>query len=148
MSTQGQEPRSRARESEDGDLLPGVEEDEVGEAENTRRRRRRILTGLGVSVLVLLLLLGGGAWYLTDRYAGNVDRIGDVFAEIPEDSRPAPASPTEAGVDGTPVTFLLIGSDSREVTPDGAAPGARSDAIMIARIGADREHAQVISIPR
>jgi LCP family protein required for cell wall assembly len=77
-----------------------------------------------------------------------VDRIGDVFADIPEDSRPAPASPTAQGVDGDPVTFLLVGSDSREVTQDGEAPGARSDAIMIARAEADRKHAQIISIPR
>jgi LCP family protein required for cell wall assembly len=71
-----------------------------------------------------------------------------VFADIPEDSRPAPASPTATGVEGTPVTFLLIGSDSREVTADGQAPGARSDAIMLARVSADRRHAQLISIPR
>jgi LCP family protein required for cell wall assembly len=148
MSTQDQGPRHRARDSEDGDLLLGVEEDQVAEAERTRRRRRRILTGLGVSLLVLLLLLGGGAWYATERYAGNVDRIGDVFADIPEDSRPAPANPTAAGVDGDPVTFLLVGSDSREVAADGEAPGARSDAIMLARAEAGREHAQIVSIPR
>ena len=133
---------------DDGDLLLDAEEDEAAEVERTSRRRRRILTGLGVTVLVLLLLLGGSAWWLTERYAGNVDRIGDVFADIPQDSRPAPASPTAEGVRGDPVTFLLIGSDSREVTPEGEAPGARSDAIMIARIGADRESGQVISIPR
>ena len=133
---------------DDVDVLPDGGEVDAAGIERTRRRRRRIFTGLGVSVLLVLLLIGGGFWYLTDRYAGNVDRIGDVFAEIPEDSRPAPASPTAAGVAGTPVTFLLIGSDSREVTAEGQAPGARSDAIMIARISADREHAQVISIPR
>ncbi len=149
MSTEDHRSRTLSphREDED-DLLRDVEEDEVADVERTRRRRRRILTGLGVSVLVLILLIGGGFWYLTDRYAGNVERIGDVFAEIPEASRPAPASPTEAGVDGEPVTFLLVGSDSREVATDGEAPGARSDAIMIARAEADRKSAQVISIPR
>jgi LCP family protein required for cell wall assembly len=149
MSREDQGPGTLTPDRDDDvDLLPDGEEDEAAEIQRTRRRRGHIFTALGVSVLVLLLLLGGGVWYLTDRYAGNVDRIGDVFAEIPEDSRPAPASPTEAGVDGTPVTFLLIGSDSRESTAEGAAPGARSDAIMIARISADRKHAQVISIPR
>jgi LCP family protein required for cell wall assembly len=149
MSTEDQGTRTFVRGPEDdGDLLLGAEEDEVAEAERSRRRSRRILTGLGVSVLVLLLVIGGGFWYLTDRYAGNVDRLGDVFAEIPDDVRPAPASPTADGVDGDPVTFLLVGSDSREVTADGEAPGARSDAIMIARAEADRRHAQIISIPR
>jgi LCP family protein required for cell wall assembly len=149
MSTEEQGPRASARAPEDsGDLLLDAEEDEVAEAARTRRRRRRILTGLGVSVLVLLLLLGGGFWYVTERYAGNVDRLGDVFADIPEAARPAPASPTAEGVDGDPVTFLLVGSDSREVAADGEAPGARSDAIMIARAEADRKHAQIVSIPR
>ena len=149
MSTEDRGSRLTALDPEDdGDLLLDAEEDEVLEAERSRRRRRRILTGLGVTVLVLLLVLGGGAWYVTERYAGNVERIGDVFADIPEDARPAPASPTAEGADDEPVTFLLVGSDSREVAADGDAPGARSDAIMIARAEADREHAQIISIPR
>ena len=139
--------RRGASDRGDGEPLLVVEDDAV-HAERTHRRRRRILTGLGITVLVLLLLVGGGAWWLTERYAGNVDRIGDVLAEIPEDSRPAPASPTAPSVEGTPLTFLLVGSDSREATPDGEAPGGRSDAIMLARVTADRSHAQVISIPR
>ena len=132
----------------DGDLLLGHDEDEAAEADRRRRRRRRILTGLGATVLVLLLLAGGGVWWLTERYAGNVERIGDVFADVPEASRPAPASPTAAGVEGTPLTFLLVGSDTREPTADGEAPSGRSDAIMIARVSADRSSAQLVSIPR
>ncbi len=121
------------------------------EPEGTRpapRRGRRALIVVSAASLLLLLVTACGAWWLTDRYAGNVDRIGDVFADIPENSRPAPASPTVEGVDGDPVTFLLMGSDSRAGTPEGHAPGARSDAIMIVRIAADRQHAQLISIPR
>ncbi len=147
MGTEDRGSRT-ATSGHDDDLLLDADEDVAAEHERTRRRRRRILAVLGSGLLVLVLLIAGGAWYLTDRYAGNVDRLGDVFADIPEDTRPAPASPTAAGVDGTPVTFLLIGSDSREVTQDGEAPGARSDAIMIARVGADRRHGQIISIPR
>jgi LCP family protein required for cell wall assembly len=115
----------------------------------TRRQRiaRRVIVGFGVFALVVGLAVGGGLWWLTERYAGNVDRITDVFAEIPEESRPEPARPVRAEADD-PVTFLLVGSDSREVAADGEAPGARSDAIMLARVEADREHAQVISIPR
>ena len=147
MSTEDEE-RRQPLDPDDGDLLLDADEDEAVEADRSRRRRRRILTGLGVTVLVLLLVLGGGAWWLTERYAGNVERLGDVFADVPADSRPAPAAPTEPGVSGDPLTFLLVGSDSREATAEGDAPGGRSDAIMIARIGADRQSAQVISIPR
>ncbi len=91
--------------------------------------------------------MGGSLWFLTDRYAGNIDRVSDVFEDLDESARPAPATPEQpAGEE--PVTFLLVGSDTRVETADGEDPGARSDAIMIARFSADRQHAQVISIPR
>src|SRR3954447_17098150 len=77
----------------------------------------------------------------------GVDRISDVFADLDGQARPAPASPAQAAGDD-PVTFLLIGSDTRETADEGVADGDRSDAMMIARFSADREHAQVLSIPR
>ncbi|MGY1914960.1 LCP family protein [Blastococcus sp. SYSU DS0973] len=112
--------------------------------ERPRRRLRRLLISLGVLGLVLALLIGGGFWYLTSRYGGNIDRVGDVFADLEEVTRPAPAQ-TAAG---TPVTFLLMGSDTRATSDEGIAEGGRADAIMIARFTGDRTHAQVISIPR
>jgi LCP family protein required for cell wall assembly len=54
----------------------------------------------------------------------------------------------QPGASAPPVTFLLVGSDTRADIPAGDLPDARSDAIMIARFTADREHAQIISIPR
>ncbi|WP_456920272.1 LCP family protein [Geodermatophilus sp. SYSU D00708] len=97
--------------------------------------------------MVLALVIGGGLWFLTERYAGNIDRVSDVFADLDEEARPAPATPAQEAGD-EPVTFLLVGSDTRETTDEGVADGGRSDAIMIARFSADRAHAQVISIPR
>ncbi|MCA0144874.1 LCP family protein [Blastococcus sp. LR1] len=112
-----------------------------------RRALRRVLISLGVLGLVLALLVGGGLWYLTDRWAGNIDRVPDVFADLDADSRPAPATPVqEAGDD--PVTFLLVGSDTRADVAEGEDPDGRSDAIMLARFTADRRHAQLVSIPR
>jgi LCP family protein required for cell wall assembly len=140
MSTE--ESRGRAPVEENHDHPDGGPERTRG-----RRVARRVIIGFGIFALVVVLAVGGGFWWLSERYAGNVDRISDVFAEIPEDSRPAPASPAEQA-DEEPVTFLLVGSDSREVAADGEAPGARSDAIMLARVEADRQHAQLISIPR
>jgi LCP family protein required for cell wall assembly len=113
------------------------------------RRLRRVLISLGVLGLALALVVGGGFWFLTNRYAGNIDRVGDVFDSLDEASRPAEASPTaEASADADPITFLLVGSDTRADITDGELPDARSDAIMIARFSADRTHAQIISIPR
>jgi LCP family protein required for cell wall assembly len=111
------------------------------------RKLRRVLISLGVLGVVLALVVGGSLWFLTDRYAGNMGRVTDVFASLDEGARPAPATPEqEAGEE--PVTFLLVGSDTRATTEGGIAAGGRSDAIMIARFSADREHAQLISIPR
>ncbi|MGY1659610.1 LCP family protein [Geodermatophilus sp. SYSU D00705] len=115
----------------------------------SRRRRalRRVLISLGVLGLVLVLLVGGSLWYLTDRYAGNIDRVSGVFANLDEQARPAPATPVEQTGE-EPVTFLLVGSDTRATADEGVAAGGRSDAIMLVRFTGDRQHAQLISIPR
>ncbi|MBY3555877.1 LCP family protein [Modestobacter lapidis] len=114
-----------------------------------RSRLRRTLIVLGVLGVVLALVVGSGLWFLGNRYGGNIERVGDVFAELEQTARPAAPSPVaqpEATAD--PVTFLLVGSDTRADVAPGELPDARSDAIMIARFSADREHAQVVSIPR
>ena len=111
------------------------------------RRLRRVLITMGALGLVLALVVGGTFWFLTDRYVGNIDRVSDVFASLDEGARPAPATPAQqAGEE--PVTFLLVGSDTRATADEGIAAGGRSDAIMIARFSADRQHAQLISVPR
>lgn len=112
-----------------------------------RRMLRRVLISVGALGLVLALVAGTGLWLLTNRYAGNVDRISDVFADLDDETRPAPATPVEAAPEA-PVTFLLVGSDSLSEPAPGELPGGRSDAIMIARFSADRKSAQLISIPR
>lgn len=127
------------------DPVPQPTEPESG-APRRRRRLRRVLISLGVLGLVLALAVGGGLWYLTERWAGNIDRVADVFEDLDEEARPAQATPTSGG--GDPVTFLLVGSDTRSEGQQGVDPGGRSDAIMIARFSADREHAQLVSIPR
>jgi LCP family protein required for cell wall assembly len=112
-----------------------------------RRRLRRVLISIAALGLVLALVVGGAFWFFTDRYAGNIDRVSDVFASLDEGARPPPSTPAQqAGEE--PVTFLLVGSDTRATAEEGIAAGGRSDAIMIARFSADRQHAQLISVPR
>jgi LCP family protein required for cell wall assembly len=131
---------------------PVVDEPHVGETDDEephphkRHVLRRVLISIGVLGLVLALLVGGGLWYLTQHYGGNIARVSDVFGAVDKSARPAPASPVHG--DGTPVTFLLVGSDTRSHFAQGQLPNSRSDAIMIVRFTADRQHAQVISIPR
>jgi len=116
-----------------------------------RRRLRRSLISVGVLALVLALAIGSGLWVLTTRYGDNIARVGDVFGGLDEESRPAAAAPTGEAAQATeddPITFLLVGSDTRAEIAPGELPDARSDAIMLARFAGDRQHAQVVSIPR
>ncbi|GAB2470950.1 LCP family protein [Xylanimonas ulmi] len=103
-----------------------------------------------VGVLVLLLAgagVGAVLWFQhsLDR---NIERLGDPFADLPERPDPAPAdphAPNEA------VNILVLGSDSRISAGDPAhwQQGAqRTDTIMLVHLPADREAAQVVSIPR
>src|SRR5215203_1241306 len=113
MSTDGAGARPQGDTAGEGDdaetsVDDGRPVDDVSASRPKGRALRRTLMSLGILGLVLAVLLGGGLWFLTERYAGNIDRISDVFDGLDEDSRPAPASPAqEAGDD--PVTFLLVG---------------------------------------
>jgi LCP family protein required for cell wall assembly len=144
------EPNINVASTDDGS--PGQDDQLHPDAVDGRpagghRRLKRVLLSLGILGLVLALVVGGGLWFLTNRYAGNIDRVADVFTGIEEETRPAPATP-EQEAPGEPVTFLLVGSDTRSELAPGETPDGRSDAIMLARFSADRQHAQLISIPR
>jgi LCP family protein required for cell wall assembly len=106
---------------------------------------RRALLGTGILALVLAALLAGGFFFLENRYAGNIDRVTNVFGNVHD--RPAAVTPDHAEA-AAPITFLLMGSDTRGHPTTGTLPDGRSDAIMIVRFSGDRKHAQVISIPR
>ncbi|MGY1698667.1 LCP family protein [Geodermatophilus sp. SYSU D00766] len=131
----------------DADAAPGPPAGRDHPRAGRRRGLRRFLTALAVLLAVGVAVVGGGLWYLTDRYAGNIDRVTDVFADLDEEARPAPATPAQAA-GAAPVTFLLVGTDSRGSADEGIAQGGRSDAIMLARFSGDRRHAQLVSIPR
>jgi LCP family protein required for cell wall assembly len=106
---------------------------------------RHALVGICALALVLAALLVGGFFLLENRYGGNIDRVSDVFAGV--NNRPAPVTPAQATAE-KPVTFLLMGSDTRAHPTSGTIPDGRSDVIMLVRFAGDRKHAQVVSIPR
>jgi LCP family protein required for cell wall assembly len=161
MSVDGMGGRATAAtRTADDEVLPRLETDlpdpatDVGPdghdptaPTRTRHPLLRVLISLAAIALVLALLVGGGLWFLADRWAGNIDRVSDVFASLDQAARPAAATPAQSAPQD-PVTFLLVGSDTRDEVAAGEDPDGRSDAIMIARFAADRTHAQLISIPR
>ncbi|WP_436500054.1 LCP family protein [Actinokineospora sp. HUAS TT18] len=93
-----------------------------------------------------VLAVGGVAAAAYFRLQGNLTTV-DLNSAIGVD-RPPPLPPLAAG---TPLTVLLIGSDTRQGENGRYGPedsGARSDTTMLVRLSADRKRATVVSIPR
>ncbi|HQR80712.1 MAG TPA: LCP family protein [Actinomycetota bacterium] len=105
---------------------------------------RRYARLLATICAVVILLGSGAAWATVRHYAGQVQRI-DAFGE----QRDVPAS-------GDPLTFLVVGSDSREGLSDRQVRrlhtgwdvyGQRTDTMMLAHISRDGG-VSVVSLPR
>lgn len=120
-------------------------------ASRRRRRRHAVL----VSVLgVAMFLTSGVAWAYRDLNSNiNAHDVEDLLG----DDRPEAAAedPLEGAADpaeGRPINLVLIGSDDRsgdnEDIGGGGHDGIRSDTVIVAHISADRDRAELISIPR
>src|SRR5947208_17107229 len=87
---------------------PPVDDDGTRDSAPVRPHRRRILRraliSVGVLAVVLAMVVGGGLWFLTERYAGNIHRIGDVFAGLDQSARPAAPKPAQSEA-AAPQTF-------------------------------------------
>ncbi len=105
------------------------------------RRYARLLA----TILAAVILLGSGAaWATVRHYAGQVQRI-DAFGQ----DRATPGA-------GEPLTFLVVGSDSREGLSDKQVRkfhtgwdvyGQRTDTMMLVHVGRDGS-VSVVSLPR
>ncbi|WP_244960164.1 LCP family protein [Actinomyces faecalis] len=136
------------------DLFEGMAPEKIDEEPPRRRRRRKkaawykrhkALTVVLVLFLVMTAGLAGGALWLRNAL-GEIGSLGDPFAQLP--SR-APYATSTASKD--PVTFLVLGSDSRIDTADPAqweVGAQRTDTIMLVQIAGDRRSVNVMSIPR
>ena len=91
-----------------------------------------------VSVLALAVL--GSAWWTVHRISARIERMSNVFS-MPDATRPVRAASA-----GRSMNILVAGLDGEQRT--GVARGARSDAIMVLHLDADRRRAWVVSIPR
>lgn len=116
--------------------------------------------GVGVAVMVAALTPSTGG--VGDPFAGLGDRPTrpPVVAPVPSPPGDAgggggvtpAADPSEGDVPaGSPVTFLILGSDSRTSDGDPSqwdAGGQRTDVIMVAQVSGGRDAVHVMSIPR
>lgn len=95
-----------------------------GDPERRRPRHRRtvwlVLSGL---FLVLALLPTAGAWLLSERYAGNVQRIPDAM----------PADDPAGSAGGLSATGSAAAAPAPGVAGDPAAAGAQTDAALLPR---------------
>jgi LCP family protein required for cell wall assembly len=107
---------------------------------------------VGAAIAVISATAFAGITALGSRYEGAVQRQ-DLLGAAAKTKDGKIAPPKVTG----PLTFLIIGSDSRAGdnanpdTPDGntaAVGGERSDTIMLAHVPATMDRAYLISIPR
>ncbi|MGJ6980100.1 LCP family protein [Aestuariimicrobium soli] len=125
------------------------DENESGQAEVTpaqRRKRRRFATVFFTVLLVVVLAGGAAVAYYLGRVSRAIDHVSRNSSMMPSDTSsdgsPRPAEPTNTAASGQPMTFVLMGSDSR-----GADQG-RSDSLMVAYLSGDRKDIYLVSFPR
>ena len=109
-----------------------------------KKRPSRWWLVLLITPVVLVAVIAGGLFYLQASVTNTLDESEVIDEAFPlDDTRPAP------GPEGT-VTFLLLGSDSRDGLPEDLEDieGNRSDAMIIARVNAERDHIALMSIMR
>lgn len=133
------------------DLLTSATAD--GTLRHARRKRRGARFVATVLVGALLLVIAGGAgalWVYQLSINNNIERLEDPFATIDEATRPS-AAPSDPAATFAAMNILVLGSDSRISAGDPSqwqAGAQRTDAIMLVHLPADRQSAQVMSIPR
>jgi LCP family protein required for cell wall assembly len=106
-----------------------------------RRRRRRILAWGSASLAVLLLAAIAGGYALLRHFNGNIqqDNLSGLLGDQPVNLHPQAEN------------ILVIGSDTRFGQGKGYGTGFvtdQSDTLMIVHIPANRQWAEVMSIPR
>lgn len=138
----------RASENDETSVLDFDEDEQTpeerkAEKQRVRSNRRKVLTVFFSIVLVLALAVGAVGAYYVHRAESAVDKIkrDPEFMPSATESRAPEATPTPGAKNG-PVTFVLMGSDSR-----GADQG-RSDSLIVAYLSGDRKKLYLISFLR
>jgi LCP family protein required for cell wall assembly len=120
-------------------------------ARAVRRWPRRVLIGTNVIVAVMLLAAGSVYGYVNWRF-GQIKRI-----SIPSIASARKAKGQAADPPGSPMTILVVGSDTRtglsaadnnEFGSGAAVGGQRSDTIILLHVDPKSTQATLLSVPR
>lgn len=115
--------------------------------QHRQRRGRRRWLWLIASLTVLNLVVFGAYAYARNLHSIVVDEV-TMVPEVDDALDPAPDAASD------PMTFLVIGSDSREGLPEdwtddfGAFGGERADVVMLVQALPEQGRVQMLSIPR
>ncbi|MFV0460049.1 MAG: LCP family protein [Actinomycetales bacterium] len=107
--------------------------------------RHRLRSLLLVACLLLVTAASAGLgviWNLDRTINDNVRRLDGLF---PAESTRPPAAELAPGTGATPVTVLFIGATT--LPRASAASRFPADTVMVARISADRDRVDVVSLP-
>ncbi|MDH4117829.1 MAG: LCP family protein [Acidimicrobiia bacterium] len=111
-----------------------------------RRRAVAWLKRILIAVLVLANLAVFYVYWQLRAVEGAVQETAQAVAEVVPELTPTMPGSSE------PITFLLVGSDSRANLDStegfGVAGGERSDVIMLVKLHPDDGRAQILSLPR
>lgn len=127
-----------AKRGMDDDLADKLGLDEKQDS-HSRGTRRAVLVLLSL-VVALVLALGAAVAFYLGHVNSALDKIHRDSTLLPTSNA---SSPTTTA-DHDPITFVIMGSDSRT---DSAGDG-RSDVLMVAYLTGDRKHLYLISFPR
>lgn len=116
-----------------------TEDSRADRRESTKPRWGRRILLLIASVLVLALVaVGGFAFFLNQKVAGNItqENLLPTGAPTAADGQPVPLT-------GVGQNYLIIGSDARP-----GETGSRSDVIVLVHVPKDKKAVQLIHFPR
>lgn len=136
--------------SDRAEQVSGAPADDGGRRQRRPRRRRTVLALVAGGLLVVIA--GGLAvagLVVQSQLKGEIEYLEDPFSSITDRPETPDGEGEEAAADA--VNILVLGSDSRISAgdPDQWEFGAqRTDAILLVHIPADRQSAQIVSIPR
>jgi LCP family protein required for cell wall assembly len=131
-----------ARRLKNKDRPESKDLDEQGHLVLNKRRKRRKALAIGAAGLALLMIaLAGGGYVLINHFNTNIvqDNVTGMLGNQPVNSHPQAEN------------ILVMGSDSRNGLSAGYGTGLvtdQSDTMMIVHIPANRQWAEVMSVPR